>query len=111
MNPGVVPWTIRLERGSDFWEAEVFAVDDQDQPITFLTTEITIFPPGNEPIFWNPENGKLTMPTPGQFLFNVSRAEISNYQWDKAEYKWSVTYSNGKVDANWMEGPVKVDAY
>lgn len=109
MKPGVVPWTIRLEKGSDFWEPNVSVVDQSGSPVTYIDTELIITPAGQDPIVWSPNNGKLLM-IPGNFTFNVSRAEIDSYNWEQAEYKWSVTYSNGKVDKNWMEGVVKVDA-
>jgi len=111
MNPGVVPWEIRLEKGSDFWESLITVKDAAGEPVPYLTTELTIYPLGKDPIVWNPANGRLSIPEDGKFLFDVSKEEIDTYDWERADYKWSVTYTNAKVDGNWMEGVVIVDAH
>lgn len=108
MNSNVTPWTINLSRLSDFWEPQITVEDENGVAVTYIDTKITISPEGHEPIVWNPANGKLTIPSAGVFIVLVPKAEIAAFEWDKAPYKWSVTYSNGKIDGVWMEGLVRV---
>lgn len=108
MNSNIIPWTIYLSRLSDFWEPVVTVKDENGILVTYQTTELTIFPKIGAAIIWNPANGKLTMPAAGTFAFNVLMAEIAAYNFELADYKWSVTHTNGKVEGDWMEGVVRV---
>lgn len=108
MNPGVVPWTIYLTRRSDFWGTIAKVEDGNGDPVQFINTELVIMPEGEPPIVWNPINGKLTITGVGQFSFNVLKEEIATYSFEAADYRWSVTYSNGKTDGEWMEGKIRV---
>lgn len=108
MNPNVKPWVINLSRLKDFWEPQIIVQDKNGLPVTFIDTEITISPEDGPPIKWNPANGRLTMPSAGVFVVNVLRSEIATYSFEKAPFRWSVTYTNGKVDGVWMESLVRV---
>lgn len=108
MNPAITGLTIRLQKGSDYWETSISVEDENGAPVPFLSTELTITPEGQTPIVWNPTNGYLTMPSSGHFAFDVPRTVIDGYNFEVASYKWSITYTNGKVDGQWMEGKVYI---
>lgn len=108
MNPSVKGWTIHLSRLSDFWEPEISVEDENGQPVTYIDASITITPETGPPIVWSFNNGKLSMPVAGTFAVAVPKADIAAFQWSMAPYKWSVTYTNGKVDGVWMEDVVRV---
>jgi len=110
----MIGWTIELKQDADYWEEQVTVTDGNGSPVVFSNTQLTFHPDKSpegtvlEPVIWSLENTKLTMPSDGVIGFEVLMEEIAAYQWEAADFCWSVTYTDGHRDFSWLTGRARI---